>query len=215
MISVIAFHLPREKIQVTLSATRPQEGDAKQLPAIDCRPTTATARRRGLSLGKPLVEAHYRRKPALSRLGLRADRSEGGAMRMKFVLTLADAKRVAAAAAQEALRNGWSVVIAIVDDAGLPVYLERLDGVQPASCAIAQHKARAAALFRRSTKTLEESVAGGRVALLSLPHVTPVEGGLPLLHEGQVIGAIGVSGVQSFEDGIVAKAGVDALAPTG
>lgn len=133
-------------------------------------------------------------------------------MKMKFALTLADAKRVAAAAAQEARRNEWAVVIAIVDEAGLLVYLERLDGVQPASCDIAQAKARAAALFRRPTKALEETVAAGRVALLSLPHITPVEGGLPLLHEGQVVGAIGVSGVQSFEDGIVAKAGADALA---
>ncbi|BDV33593.1 MULTISPECIES: heme-binding protein [Methylocystis] len=132
-------------------------------------------------------------------------------MKMKFVLTLADAKRVAAAAAEEAQRNGWSVVIAIVDDAGLLVYLERLDGVQPASCDIAQAKARAAALFKRPSKALEETVAGGRVALLSLPHIIPVEGGLPLVYEGQVIGAIGVSGVQSFEDGIVAKAGADAL----
>ncbi|RTL81302.1 MAG: heme-binding protein [Hyphomicrobiales bacterium] len=132
-------------------------------------------------------------------------------MKTKFALSLADAKRVAAAAAEEARRNDWSVVIAIVDDAGLLVYLERLDGVQPASCDIAQHKARAAALFRRPTKALEETVAGGRVALLSLPHITPVEGGLPLLHEGQVVGAIGVSGVQSFEDGIVARAGADAL----
>lgn len=132
-------------------------------------------------------------------------------MKMKFALTLADAKRVAAAAAQEARRNDWSVVIAIVDDAGLLVYLERLDGVLPASCDIAQHKARAAALFRRPTKALEETVAGGRVALLALPHITPVEGGLPLIHEGQVVGAIGVSGVQSFEDGMVAKAGADAL----
>lgn len=131
---------------------------------------------------------------------------------MKFELTLADAKRVAAAAAQEAAANGWSVVIAVVDDAGLLVYLERLDGTQPASCDIAQHKARAAALFRRPTKALEEIVAGGRVALLSLPNITPVEGGAPLLHEGQVVGAIGVSGVQSFQDGLVAKAGADALA---
>ncbi len=136
-------------------------------------------------------------------------------MKMKFTLTLADAKRVAAAAAEAARRNEWSVVIAIVDDAGLLVYLERLDGVQPASCDIAQHKARAAALFRRPTKALEETVAGGRTALLSLPHITPVEGGLPLLHEGQVVGAIGVSGVQSFEDGIVAKAGADALCGEG
>ncbi len=136
-------------------------------------------------------------------------------MKMKFILTLADAKRVAAAAAEEARRNNWSVVIAVVDDAGLLVYLERLDGVQPASCDIAQAKARAAALFRRPTKALEETVAGGRVALLSLPHITPVEGGLPLVYEGQIVGAVGVSGVQSFEDGIVAKAGAEALAIEG
>ena len=80
-------------------------------------------------------------------------------MKMKFELTLADAKRVAAAAEAEARRNDWNVFIAIVDDAGLPVYLQRLDGTQPASCEIAQHKARAAALFRRPTKALEEIVA--------------------------------------------------------
>jgi glc operon protein GlcG len=131
-------------------------------------------------------------------------------MKMKFELTLADAKRVAAAA--EARRNDWNVVIAIVDDAGLPVYLERLDGTQPASCEIAQHKARAAALFRRPTKALEEIVAGGRLTLLSLPQITPVEGGAPLIHEGQIVGAIGVSGVQSAQDGQVAEAGAAALA---
>jgi uncharacterized protein GlcG (DUF336 family) len=133
-------------------------------------------------------------------------------MRTKFELTLVEAKCAAEAAAQEALRNGWAVVIAIVDDGGALLYLERMDGAQPASSEIAQHKARAAALFRRPTKALEETVAGGRVALLSLPHLTPVEGGLPILHQEQVVGAIGVSGVQSFEDGLVAKAGVDALA---
>ena len=133
-------------------------------------------------------------------------------MKTKFELTLSDAKRVAAAAAREAQHNGWSVVIAIVDDAGLLVYLERLDGTQPASCEIAQHKARSAALFRRPTKALEEVVANGRVALLSLPQITPVEGGLPLVYEGQVVGAIGVSGVQSSQDGQAAKAGAEALA---
>jgi len=135
-------------------------------------------------------------------------------MKMKFELTLADAKRVAAAAEAEARRNDWRVVIAIVDDAGLPVLLERLDGTQPASCEIALHKARAAALFRRPTKALEEIVAGGRLALLSLPQITPVEGGTPLIHEGQIVGAIGVSGVQSSQDGQVAQAGAAALAAT-
>lgn len=133
-------------------------------------------------------------------------------MRTKFELSLDDAKRIAAAAAQEARSNGWSVVIAIVDDGGTLVYLERIDGTQPASSDIAQHKARAAALFRRPTKALEEIVAGGRVAMLSLPHITPVEGGEPLVYRGAIVGAIGVSGVQSFQDGQVARAGAQALA---
>jgi len=132
-------------------------------------------------------------------------------MYTKFALALEDAKRVAAAAAREAQANGWNVVIAVVDDGGALVYLEKLDGVQPASCEIAQHKARTAAAFRRPTKALEDIVAGGRVAMLSLPNITPVEGGVPLVYRGDVVGAIGVSGVQSFQDGMVAKAGADVL----
>ncbi len=132
-------------------------------------------------------------------------------MRTKYELSLEEAKRVAAAAAREAQSKGWSVVIAIVDDGGALIYLERIDGTQPASSEIAQHKARAAALFRRPTKALEEIVAGGRVAMLSLPHITPVEGGEPLVYRGQIVGAIGVSGVQSFQDGQVARAGAQAL----
>jgi len=132
-------------------------------------------------------------------------------MKTKFELCLSDAKQIASAAAEEAVRQNWSVVIAIVDDNGLLIYLERLDGAQPASSDIAQHKAKAAALFRRPTKALEEVVANGRIALLSLPHLTPVEGGLPLIYKGQVIGAIGVSGVQSAQDWQVAAAGAAIL----
>lgn len=132
-------------------------------------------------------------------------------MKTKFELCLADAKQIASAAVEEAMRQNWNVVIAIVDDAGLLVYLERLDGAQPASSDIAQHKAKAAALFKRPTKALEEVVANGRVALLSLPHLTPVEGGLPLVYKGQVVGAIGVSGVQSAQDAQVAAAGAAVL----
>ena len=132
-------------------------------------------------------------------------------MKTKFELCLSDAKQIASAAAEEAVHQNWSVVIAIVDDNGLLIYLERLDGAQPASSDIAQHKAKAAALFRRPTKALEEVVANGRIALLSLPHLTPVEGGLPLIYKGQVIGAIGVSGVQSAQDGQVAAAGAAIL----
>ena len=132
-------------------------------------------------------------------------------MKTKFELSLIDAKLIAKAAAEEALRQDWRVVIAIVDDAGLLVYLERLDGAQPASSDIAQHKAKAAALFKRPTKALEEVVANGRVALLSLPHMTPVEGGLPLIYKGQVVGAIGISGVQSAQDAQIAAAGAAIL----
>jgi glc operon protein GlcG len=89
--------------------------------------------------------------------------------------------------------------------------LQRLDGTQTASAEIATHKARAAALFKRPTKALEDIVAGGRAAMLSLPGITAVEGGLPLVYRGDIVGAIGVSGVQSFQDGVVAKAGAESL----
>lgn len=132
-------------------------------------------------------------------------------MKTKFALSLDAAKQIAAAAEAEASRNGWNVVIAIVDDGGHLVYLQRMDGTQAASSEIAVHKARAAALFKRPTKALEDIVASGRVAMLSLPNITPVEGGAPIVYRGEVVGAIGVSGVQSFQDGIVAKAGADTV----
>jgi glc operon protein GlcG len=128
-------------------------------------------------------------------------------MQTKFTLTLADARRIAEAAEAKARENGWTVVIAIVDDGGHLVLLQRLDGTQPASSEIATAKARTAALFKRPTKALEEIVASGRTAMLALPGLTPVEGGAPILYRGDVVGAIGVSGVQSFQDGIVAAAG--------
>lgn len=133
-------------------------------------------------------------------------------MQTRYSLTLADAKRVAEAAEACALANGWNVVIAIVDEGGHLLFLERLDGTQPASSEIAVHKARTAALFKRPTKALEEIVASGRVVMLSLPGVTPVEGGVPILYRGQVVGAVGVSGVQSFQDAIVASAGAESVA---
>ncbi|OAI23109.1 hypothetical protein A1351_19880 [Methylosinus sp. R-45379] len=132
-------------------------------------------------------------------------------MKTRFALTLADARRVAAAAEAEAVRNDWSVVVAIVDEGGHLVLLQRLDGTQTASAEIATQKARTAALFKRPSKALEDIVAGGRVAMLSLPGITAVEGGLPLVYRGDIVGAIGVSGVQSFQDGIIAKAGADSL----
>ncbi len=127
-------------------------------------------------------------------------------------LTLEAARKIAAAAEAEARKNNWNVVIAIVDEGGYLVYLERMDNVQIASIEIALRKARSAALFRRPTKVFEDQLAGGRQAVLALPGAMPFEGGLPIVADGQVIGAIGVSGVTAQQDGQIARAGVDALA---
>lgn len=129
----------------------------------------------------------------------------------KFVLTLDGARAAAAAAEAEAIKNSWKVVIAIVDDGGHLLYLQRLDGAPAASAETAIHKARTAALFKRPTKALEDAVASGRVSLLSLPHATPLEGGLPIDSHGEIVGAIGVSGAQSSQDAQVAKAGTDSV----
>lgn len=127
-------------------------------------------------------------------------------------LTLADAHRVAAAARAKAVAEGWTVVIAIVDDGGHLVFLERADGTQKASCVVAVEKAKTAILFKRPTKALEDAVASGRTVLLALPGATPIEGGLPLVSaDGHFVGAIGVSGVLSSQDGQVAAAGASAL----
>ena len=127
-------------------------------------------------------------------------------------LTLADAKAIAAAAEAEALKNGWRVTISIVDDGGNLLYLQRLDEAPVGSIVVSQEKARTAFLFKRTTKSIEEAIVGGRTVMLTLPGATPIEGGLPLLHEGRVVGAIGVSGVQSSQDAQIAQAGVDVAA---
>ena len=122
------------------------------------------------------------------------------------------AKKMAAAAAAEAKKNGWPVCIAIVDYHGDLVYFERLDNTQLGSVSVAVDKARTAAKFKRSTKLFEDAVAGGRNAILRLGDATPIQGGLPIVIDGKFAGAIGVSGVTSQQDGVVAKAGADALA---
>ena len=129
----------------------------------------------------------------------------------KKVLTLEGAKMIAAAADAEARKNNWNVVIAIVDDAGNLIYYQRADDTQYASNDIAIEKARSAAKFRRSTKVMEDVVAGGRHVFMTFPGVVPVQGGLPLMAGGKVVGAIGVSGVASHQDEIVAQAGVGVL----
>jgi glc operon protein GlcG len=132
-------------------------------------------------------------------------------MLTRKTLALADAKRIAAAASVKAETEGWRVVIAIHDAGGHLLYLERADGTQLGSTIVAQEKSRTALLFKRPTKAMEDIVLGGRTNMMSLPGVTPVEGGLPILVDGEVVGSIGVSGVQSSQDGQVAAAGVAAL----
>jgi glc operon protein GlcG len=130
----------------------------------------------------------------------------------KKALTLEAAKKLAAAAEAEARKNNWNVVITILDEGGNPIYLERMDGTQVGSVDVALAKAKSAIFFKRPTKVFEDNLAAGRNGALKLPNALPVEGGLPLvLADGQFIGAVGVSGVTSAQDGIIAKAAVDAL----
>lgn len=129
----------------------------------------------------------------------------------KIILTLDDVKRIAAAAENEALQNQWPVVIAIVDDGGHLLYLQRLDNTQFGSVTVAIEKARAAIAFRRPTKVLEENITEGRLHYLQLPGALPVEGGLPVIIDDQFVGAVGVSGVRSFQDAQIAQAGIAAL----
>lgn len=129
----------------------------------------------------------------------------------KAVLTQLEVGRILAAARAEAQRNHWAVSIVVVDDGGHPLALERLDGCAPASAYIATEKARSAALGRRETKGYEDMVNGGRTAFVSAPLITSLEGGVPVVLDGQVIGAVGVSGVRAGEDAQVASAGVAAL----
>jgi glc operon protein GlcG len=129
----------------------------------------------------------------------------------KKVLTLEAAKKLAAFAESEAMKNKWTMVIALVDDGANLVYLERMDGTQIGSIEIAQQKARTAIMFKRPTKTYQERVQSGATFILKLPNVIPVEGGLPIIIDNQYIGAIGVSGGSSDQDGIVANKALDAF----
>lgn len=133
-------------------------------------------------------------------------------MHTKPTLTLSDAKTIATAAEAEARINNWPVTIAIVDDGGHLLWLQRLDGAAPISAHIAPAKAHAAALGRKETKAFEDMINNGRVAFLSAPEVSGLlEGGVPIVVDGQCVGAVGVSGVKSNEDAQIAKAGIAAL----
>jgi glc operon protein GlcG len=129
---------------------------------------------------------------------------------VKKVLTLKAAKAIAAAAEAEANKRGLTAVIAIVDDGGHLLFLERLDNTQVASVDVAIGKARTASIFRRPSKDFEDQIKNGRTASLVLPGATPLQGGIPILVDGKVIGAIGVSGNTPQEDEEVAKAGAAA-----
>lgn len=128
-------------------------------------------------------------------------------------ITLETAKKVAAPALAEAAKNNWTVAVAIVDPAGNLVYYEKLDNTQLASAHVAVEKARSAALFKRPTKAFQDALANGgeNLRILGLPGAVPLEGGIPLLIDGKVVGAIGVSGVSSAQDAQCAKAGADSL----
>jgi uncharacterized protein GlcG (DUF336 family) len=131
---------------------------------------------------------------------------------VKKVLTLEAAKKIAAAAEGEAKKRGSTVVIVVVDDGGHLLLLERLDDTQVASVEVGIGKARTAAIFRRPSKVFEDQVRDGRVAALALPGATPLQGGIPILFEGKVIGAIGVSGNTPQEDEDIAKVGAASAA---
>jgi glc operon protein GlcG len=135
-------------------------------------------------------------------------------MKNKPTLTADDVQAIAAAASQEATRNNWAVTIAIADDGGHLLWLQRLDGAAPISAAIAPAKAHTAALGRRESKVYEDMINGGRTSFLSAPVIHGMlEGGVPIMLHGQCVGAVGVSGVKSSEDAQIARAGIAALAP--
>ncbi len=133
-------------------------------------------------------------------------------MKSKQVLTLEDVKKIAAEAELEATKNNWAVVISIVDDGGHLLWLQRLDGAAPISSHIAPAKAKTAALGCRESKMYEDMINNGRFSFISAPYIEGMlEGGVPIIVNGQCLGAVGVSGVKSAEDAQIAKAGIAAL----
>ena len=133
-------------------------------------------------------------------------------MKTKPVLEFADVKTIAAAAEAEAIKNNWAVSICIVDDGGNMLWFQRLDGAAPISAHIAPGKARTSAMGRRESKVYEDMINGGRVSFLSAPDLKGLlEGGVPIVKDGQVLGAVGVSGVKSNEDAQIARAGMAAI----
>jgi len=133
-------------------------------------------------------------------------------MKSKAMLEFSDVQAMASAAAAEATKNAWAVTIAIVDDGGHLLHLQRLDGAAPISAHLAPAKANTAAMGRRETKIYEDMINGGRFSFLSAPDLKGMlEGGVPIMKDGQCMGAIGVSGVKSTEDAQIARAGLAAI----
>jgi glc operon protein GlcG len=133
-------------------------------------------------------------------------------MKTRSFLELVDLKTIAAASEAEAMKHSWAVTIAIVDDGGHLLWLQRLDGAPPISAHIAPAKANTAAVGRRESKVYEDVINGGRMSFLSAPDLKGLlEGGVPIVKDGNVIGAVGVSGVKSNEDAQIARAGIAAL----
>ncbi len=126
-------------------------------------------------------------------------------------ITLEDAKKAMAAAEAEARKNNWTVAIAIVDAGGNLILFEKIDDTQRGSIAVAIGKAKTAVDFKRPTKAMEEMIAGGRSVFLAVEGITPLQGGLPVMADGKLIGAVGVSGVLSTQDEQVAQAAVEVL----
>lgn len=134
-------------------------------------------------------------------------------MKTRPLLTLEDCEKISAAAFAEARKNSWIVAIAILDDGGHLLHFARMDGATPANAAIAVEKGRTAALSRRTSGNWEQRIKDGRVSMLKMPGILPVQGGAPIMVEGHCLGAVGVSGVQSHEDEQIAVAGIKAVAP--
>lgn len=129
----------------------------------------------------------------------------------KKTLSLAAAKKIAAAAEAEAAKNKWTMVIAVLDDGGHLIYLERMDGAQIGSIGVAQGKASTAVRFRRPSKDFEDAITANHLAVITLGDITAIRGGLPVMLEGQAVGAIGVSGGDAEQDEQCAEAGLAAL----
>ncbi len=138
--------------------------------------------------------------------------TQGAELSTRKTLNLATAKQIAAVAEAEAVKNNWTVVITILDEGGNALYMQRMDNTQIGSIEVSRAKAYSAVGFKRPTKVFEDTVVGGRQTILKLPGALPVEGGLPLMIGDRCLGAIGISGVTSMQDGQIAKAGADEFA---